>query len=113
MLAIALIYSVEARHETILRILLAVDGEEGRAVWANTNFTNLRDRRLLHIGARFCYPAAVSTLLGAGAEEEVHDSEGRTPRDVIGVGLGRDSERQIEQGKELEVRRMLQRGPAY
>lgn len=68
MLALALICSVQARHEAILRLLLAVDGEEGRAVRANTNFTNLRDRQLLHIGARFCYPADREHSLRARGE---------------------------------------------
>ena len=109
-LAVALYSSVEACQVRILRLLLTVDGEKGRSVWANTSFD---DGHLLHFDALFCYPAAVCALLRAGADEAVHDSVGRIPRDVIGADLGRDGERQMDRGDEVSVRRMLQRCPVY
>lgn len=110
MLDIALYFFGEAPQARIFLLLLAVDAEEERLVRAITNFD---DGHLLHFGAHFCYPADVSALLGAGVDEAMRDSEGCIPRDVIGVDLGRNSERQMSRRKKLKVHRMLQRGPEY
>lgn len=106
----ALFTVVKAHDARILRLLLAVDGQEKRLAWANTL---VKGRYLLHYAAGYCCPAAVSILLEAGADEAACDSEGRIAGDVIGVGLGRDGGIQMDRGKEDSIRRMLQRGPAY
>ena len=95
----------------ILELLLGAEGEEKRSEWANNGFAS---RRLLHYGAGFCCPAAVSVLLKAGANEMARElEEGRVPRDLIGVDVGLNRDFQMDRGKEIAVRRMLQRGPAY
>ncbi|CAN0041563.1 unnamed protein product, partial [Laminaria digitata] len=105
----ALIMAVCFRQARLLPLLLTVGGEESRSTWANAGS---EDEVLLKFGASHCYPAAVSILLEAGADETERDSEGRTPLDVIGVDLRREGV-QMDRGKEVAVRRMLQRGPAY
>ncbi|CAM9449895.1 unnamed protein product [Laminaria digitata] len=109
----ALYMAVHFKRTTILRLLLAAVGDnEDRPSWANTS--NAEGTRLLHNGAGLCYPAAVSILLEAGADEAARDTSGRTPLDVIGAELGReDKVHRMYRGKEVAVRRMLQRGPAY
>ncbi|CAN0257689.1 unnamed protein product [Laminaria digitata] len=132
----ALGLAVQDRQARILRLLLAADGAERRSWWANITFDTTP---LLHYGAGFCYPAEVSVLLEAGADEAARDLKGRTPRDIIGLGVGRedgadeaalrakglialdiisrrlglDSVPRIDRGKKVAIRRMLQRGPAY
>lgn len=93
----------------ILRLLLAVDGQEGR-LWANAV---IKGRYLLHDGAGCSVPAAVSVLLEAGADEAPRDSLGRIPGDIIGAYRGRFDDPQMNRGKDVAIRRMLQRGPAY
>ncbi|CAM9172060.1 unnamed protein product [Laminaria digitata] len=105
----ALFLAVTQRRARILRVLLTADGEEERSDWANII---VGDRPLLHSCASYCYPAGLSVLLEAGADEAARHS-GRIPRDVIGMDLGRDAESQMDRGKETAIRRMLQRGPAY
>ena len=102
--------AVCARQGVILRLLLTVHGEERRSMWANLD---LDGRYLLHYGAGLCYPAAVSVLLEAGADEAARDSEGRIPADVIGLDFGRDYIHQVDHGEGVAIFRMLQRGPAY
>ncbi|CAN0418021.1 unnamed protein product [Laminaria digitata] len=102
--------SIRFRRASILPLLLAVDGEERRSKWANAIS---RGTSLLHCGAGYCYPAAVSVLLEAGADEGARDSQGRVPRDVVGLAVVRnEDEIQRDRGKEIAIRRMLQRGPA-
>lgn len=103
--------AAHCRQVRILRLLLEANGEQKQSVW--TYIRSERGRRLLHLGASYCYPAAVSVLLRAGSDEAAGDLEGRIPRDVIGFDLGTSTERQIDRGDEVAVRRMLQRGPAY
>ena len=86
-----------------------MDGEDRRSHWANIK---QRDGRLLHFAATRCYPAAVSLLLEAGADEGARDSEGRIPRAIIGMDICADEEVRVDRAKEV-VRRMLQRGPVY
>lgn len=93
----------------VLRLMLAADGEEGRSGWANTP---LDGKRLLNFGAACCYPGVVSVLLGAGASEAARDSNGHFPRDIVGIAIGQEMN-QKDRGKEVAVRRMLKRGPAY
>lgn len=109
-LANALLVAVCARQVVVLRLLLTVQGEGMRSRWANVD---VGGRRLLHSGAGFCHPAAVSILLEAGADEATGDSEGRTPLDVIGFELDRKHMPQMNRGEDVAIRRMLQRGPAY
>ncbi|CAN0151274.1 unnamed protein product [Laminaria digitata] len=108
----ALFKAIRSRQAKILRLLLTVDGEEGRSEWANTS---VEGRHLLHYGAGYCYPAAVSVLLEAGADEAARDLQGRTPGAVIGrlLEVGRGVEPQMVRGAEVAIRRMLQRGLAY
>ena len=105
----ALYMSVQFHQTGILRLLLTVFGEEGRSELANTY---LKDSYLLHYGAAYCCPAAVSILLESGADEEARDSKGRTARDALGLCCGRDMVRRYR-GEGVAIRRMLQRGPAY
>ncbi|CAM9890291.1 unnamed protein product [Laminaria digitata] len=106
-------YAVISHQARMLRMLLADDGEEGaeerRPFWANFP---VEGRYLLHYGATHGCPAAVGVLLEAGADEAAPDSKGLIPLDVIGVVIGRLGAR-MERGKEVAVRRMLQRGPAF
>ncbi|CAM9587460.1 unnamed protein product [Laminaria digitata] len=105
---ITLYGAVNGSWPRILRLLLAVGGEHMRPHWANSETDG---RQLLHHAAAIGYPTVVSLLLAAGANEAVHDSEGRIPRDDIGVEL--DEGVQMDRGKEVAIRRMLERGPAY
>ncbi|CAM9568856.1 unnamed protein product, partial [Laminaria digitata] len=100
----ALYNAVRFCRARMLRLLLAAEGEEKRSELANTNICDKHYRRLLHVGARFCCPAAVSILLEAGADEETLDSDGRIPL---------DGGAPMDRGKGVAIRRMLQRGPAY
>ncbi|CAM9449823.1 unnamed protein product [Laminaria digitata] len=109
-LANALVMAIRFRRATILRLLLTVDGEEGRSEWANTY---AKGNHLLHLGAGYCSSAAVGILLEAGADETARNSEGRIPLDGIGLGIGLDAEVRADRGREVAIRRMLQRGPAY
>lgn len=54
----------------------------------------------------------MSVLLEAGVDESVRGSEGRLPRDSIGLDRIRLGGR-MDRGKEVALHRMLKRGPAY
>ena len=107
----ALGVAVHVRQPIILRLLLGADGEDKRSAWANN--VTFKGEHLLHVGASYCCPAVVNVLLEAVANEAARNPEGRIPRDVIGVELGRDGEPQMNGMKEIAVRLMLERGPAY
>ena len=102
--------SIRSRQARILRLLLTVGREEGRAELTNANLMGIR---LLHCGAGYCYPAAVSLLLEAGADWTARHSEGRIRQDAIGVDIHQNDQVQMDRGKEAAVGRMLQRGPSY
>ena len=104
----ALYASARFGQGRILRVLLRADREEMRSEWANIS---VMGKHLLHYGAGYCCPAAVSALLETGVDESARDLEGRLPRDALGVELGQGVS--MDQGKEVAIRRMLQRGPAY
>ena len=108
----AMYTAIRSRHAGVLRMLLAADWEEPRSVWANTAILG---KRLLHYGAGYCYPAAVSVLLAAGADEKARDFAQLTPLDCIGLEPGTEANKvvAIDRGEELAIRRMLQRAPAY
>lgn len=53
----------------------------------------------------------MKVLLVAGADEAARESQGRIPRDDIEMVLKRGLH--MDRGKELAVRRMLERGLAY
>ncbi|CAM9366004.1 unnamed protein product [Laminaria digitata] len=108
----AMYTAIRSRHAGVLRMLLAADWEEPRSVCANTAILG---RRLLHYGAGYCYPAAVSVLLAAGADENTRDFAQLTPLDCIGLEPGPEANKvvSIGPGQEVAIRRMLQRGPAY
>lgn len=96
-----------------LRLLLALARDPGeRAEWLRAPFSSPEHRRLLHLAAGFCRPAAVAVLLRAGASEALADSLGRVPGDAIGVDASAGG-RPRDGGRELAVRRMLERGTAY
>lgn len=102
----ALTCSVKHRQPVILRLLLtATGGEKRRSEWANVV---VQGRSLVHFCAGYCFPAALTILLKAGADDRTCDQEGCYPRDVIGHCLDF-----INRGEELAIRRMLDRGPAY
>ncbi|CAM9171807.1 unnamed protein product, partial [Laminaria digitata] len=111
----ALEICIRFRYPRILRLLLDVEGEAGRAKWANTNFIG---RQPLHDGTGYCNAAAVSMLLGAGADETALDMEGLTPAEGIGLNgqlltthLGLPYP--MDQGQKAAIQRMLLRCPAY
>ena len=99
----ALLMAVRHRHARILQLLIVAEGEERQRLWANIL---VNGKPLLHVGVGYCYPAAVSVLLAAGAE-------GLVPRDAIGVDLAPDELLQVDRGKEIAIFRMLERGAAY
>ena len=70
-------------------------------------------QHLLDNGANCCCPATVSVLLEAGTVSTLPDSEGRIPRDVIGMDLDLGGQVQRDRGEEVAVRRILERAPAY
>ncbi|CAN0489943.1 unnamed protein product, partial [Scytosiphon promiscuus] len=72
----ALYAAIHARRTLIIRLLLAAYGEGKRSEWANAY---LDGKPMLHYSAGYCYPAGVSILLEAGADETVCDSEGHIP----------------------------------
>ena len=108
-LPFAVFSAVETGHAKVLQLVLAADRRARRSHWANIT---LDGNRPLHLGASLCCPAAVNVLLAAGADEAVRDSQGRIPRDVIGVDSGIEGVQTFRE-KEIAVRRMLEQGPAY
>ncbi|CAN0262068.1 unnamed protein product, partial [Laminaria digitata] len=70
----ALYASARFGQGKILRVLLGADGDGMRSAWANTG---IMGKHLLHFGAGYCSPGAVSALLEAGADEGARDVEGR------------------------------------
>ena len=95
----------------VFQLLLVVDGEGWHSIWANTLLDGKRLLSLLSFGTAYCYPAVMGVLLVAGADEAARETQGRIPRDVVGMALGRGLH--IDRGKEIAVRRMLERGLAY
>lgn len=101
----ALHHAVINTRAKILRLLLAVCGENRRSEWANKVVDG---RALLYLGAGLCSAAEVSILLDSGADETAEDSDGFTARDVVGHGIiSKDP------SKAVAIRRMLDRAPAY
>lgn len=99
----SLAVAIADRQASILRLLLTANGVKGRSELANS----YHDRRyLLHYGADYCYPAAVSTLLEAGADETARESTGRITRDIFGFGIRPGV--QINPGDAVAIRRILQ-----
>lgn len=99
----------------ILQLLLTVGGEERRSEWANIYAGGAR---LVHVAAIFCYPAAVSILLNAGADDEARYQVDLTARDIIGqsppwTDQRRTDPHQKDPSEVVAIRRMLDRGPAY
>lgn len=110
----ALYSAFRCRRPKILQLLLAAEGEESMSTAADIT---LNETTLLHNGVAYCFPAAVSVVLAAGGDEARPDSKGRiprdvTPRDVVGADAGREGVLMVPE-KELAIRRMLERGPAY
>ena len=106
----AICFAVGIGYARILQLLLTARGETGRSGLANTP---LKGSHLLHYGAFCSHPAVVSVLLEAGADEAARGSKRRIPRELIGVHIGLDAETQMDRGKNVAIRRMMQRGPAY
>ncbi|CAM9136674.1 unnamed protein product [Laminaria digitata] len=109
MLRYAMHTAMRDHRARVVRLLLSANGEEGRLALANTR---LFDGDVLHYGAGFCCPASVNVLLAAGASEAARDTQGRTPREVIGANLLQE-DLPMNRQKEVAVRRMLEQGPAY
>ena len=110
MLAKALFIAISHHHARILRLLLTVDGGQRRSELANNRSF---DGFLIHDGAAYVNPAAVSILLEAGADDVARDSRGCIPLDIVGMSTDRIYGARMNGGKEVAIRRMLQRGPAY
>ena len=108
----AMYTAIRSRHSDVLLMLLAADWEEPRSVWANAA---IMGRPLLHLGAGHCYPAAVSVLLAAGADEKARDFAELTPLDCIGFETGAEASEVVamDKGEQLAIRRMLERASAY
>lgn len=107
-LPFAVLGAIWSCNAKILRLLLAVDGEEKRPQWANTR---CQDSTMLHVAAGMNCPALVNLLLAAGADEAGRDSKGCIAPDVVGLSLIEGVQNDPE--KELAIRRMLEQGPAY
>lgn len=92
----------------VLSLVLAAEGEERQAVWANHRlFMNIP---ILSLAAGYGICSNVEMLLAAGAIETDVDSEGRTASDVIG-DLMQDGG--LDPKERAAIYRALKRGPAY
>ncbi|CAM9452146.1 unnamed protein product [Scytosiphon promiscuus] len=108
--------ALRASRTRILRMLLAVEGEERREPWARLFF---QGSSMLHLAAAFGIVEAVGLLLAAGADETAVDSEGRSVSEVIGE-LASETYRQRNVGdggsaeqEAAATRRLLARGAAF
>lgn len=109
----AMYTAVRSRHARVLRMLIESRGKKTPKEWANTSILG---RRMLHYATGYCYLAAVSVLLAAGADETAQDFAELTPIECIGIEPGPKANislTPIVRGEELAIRRMLLRGPAY
>ena len=62
--------AIECRQMVVFTFHLVMDGEERRSWWTKIVTNGMTP---VHLGALCCYPAAVSVLLLAGADETVHN----------------------------------------
>lgn len=109
----AMYTAIRSRHARVLRMLIEAHGKETPKEWANASILG---RRLLHYATGYCYPAAVSVLLAAGADETDQDFAELIPIDCIGIEPGPEAKKSLTptvRGEELAIRRMLLRAPAY
>lgn len=102
--------TIRFRQAAMLRLPLTVGGTEKKSEWANIR---IKGNSLLHLAAIGCHPAAVSVLLGAGADDATHDPVGRTPRDMTWLCPEYPDPRLTRPEDKVAIRRMLDRGPAY
>lgn len=104
----ALWMAIRVRRPRILRLLLTLDGHQGRSKHAEMNIDRVN---LLGVSALAGYPAAVSVLLEAGADETALDPEVRYPQAFNNLCL--ETEVHMGRGRAVAIGRMLQHGPAY
>lgn len=93
----------------ILRLLLAVVGEEGKGRWANITYPL---GPILHTASSLGNVTALSVLLAAGADATAVDIKGRLALDAAGefvVEVGRSR----NPAQDAACRRVLERAPAF
>lgn len=91
----------------VLSLVLAADGEQRQAAWANHRA--IMDIPVLSLAAGYGILKNVKTLLAAGALETNIGPDGSMARHVVGT-LARHGRNAKE---EAAIKRELQRGPAY
>lgn len=94
---------------TVLRLVLAAEGEERQAVWANHSLVP-QAGPMLSLAAGFGILSNVKAFLAAGALETSVDASGRNASNVVG-GLAQDGG--AAPREEAAIHRELKRGPAY
>ncbi|CAN0498726.1 unnamed protein product [Ectocarpus sp. 8 AP-2014] len=117
----ALTCAITQSRGKILRMMLNITGEENAARWADSDWGLAGS--LLHYSCGYILPASVSALLAAGANENATDQAGQRPIDVIGTMdlqnpplsplHPRTPTRFRDPVKEAEIRRTVQRAPAF
>eukprot|EP00752_Nemacystus_decipiens_P002746 g2564.t1 len=94
----------------VLSLVLAAEGEERRAFWANHRLVS--DKPVLSLAAGYGILSNVQVLLAAGAlETNTHSPEGATASANIGTLMGPGGS--LDPEAEAAIRRELDRGPAY
>lgn len=117
----ALTCAITQGRGRILRMMLNITGEENSAKWADSDWGLAGS--LLHYSCGYILPASVSALLAAGANESAADEAGQRPIDVIGTMDMRNPPlsplhprtptRFRDPVKEAEIRRTVERAPAF
>lgn len=108
--------ALRADRTRMLRMLLAVEGEERRELWARLR---IEGSPMLHLAASYGSVKAVGLLLAAGAEESTVDSEGRSVSEVVGSLASQtlreksDDSNSTPEQEAAAIRRVLARGPAF
>ncbi len=128
----AMRYAVQHEQIAILLLLLGVDGEANREIWATRpvwtgpvvlDLPPAESRGLqlwilaagfgvpmVHCAAMFCSLRSVHVLLAAGADETALAHDGMCAKDCVGVKLPQDM---VDPRAVAAVRRLLARGPAF
>ncbi|CAM9690747.1 unnamed protein product [Ectocarpus fasciculatus] len=117
----ALTCAITRNRGKILRMMLNITGEENAAKWADSDWGLAGS--LLHYSCGYILPASVSALLAAGADENATDEAGQRPIEVIGTMdlqnpplsplHPRTPTRFRDPVKEAEIRRTVERAPAF
>lgn len=106
--------ALRAGRTRILRMLLDVEGEGRRELWARLS---VEGSTMLHLAASYGTAEAAALLLAAGADESAVDSERRRVDEVVGARASEAlRDRAGPSGAEQEeaaMRRVLERGEAF